>query len=214
VSERRWPVVVLLGPDYCGKSSVMHALAAEGAWNMVSCDDEFLPEAYRSIARLRHVFFESVLPHVKQMPTPEFLLHGLQMSTVFLRDWANQQSARGPTLVDSYYFKLLAKCACAKLLADDVLAGWRAYPPPDEVIYLATDPHVALARSRSRGGPNPFEAMSDPRDEQGFVDFQDRLGRRMRDEIRHLPTTVIDANRPLSAVIDDVRQRLTRKNDA
>jgi thymidylate kinase len=207
---RRAPLVVLLGGDYCGKSSVMRALRAQSTWGLVSCDDDFLPEAYRSIARLRDVFFQEVLPHVKQMPTQEFALLGLQMSTVYLRDWASALRERGPVLVDSYYYKLLAKCTCAAWACAGALAAFRDYPQPDEVIYLDVSPEVALERARARGGHNQFEAMGSKtrHDEAAFVAFQAQMARAMRDATSRVPTTVIDANQRLDDVIRGVRERL------
>jgi thymidylate kinase len=210
----RGAMVVLLGGDYCGKSSAMRALREQNAWGLVSCDDDFLPDAYRSMTRLRDVFFESVLPHVKQMPSPDFALLGLQMATAYLRDWAGKLRERGPVLVDSYYYKVLAKCSCTAWSSADVLAAWRNYPQPDEVIYLSVDPEIALARARTHGGPNPFEAMgskaSDDRD--GFLEFQRRLARSMLEEIRGIPTNVVDANRSPAEVAHDVRQLLQRRH--
>ena len=45
-------LVVLLGPDYVGKSSVMRGLQRHSRFSLVSCDDEFVPE-YISDARGR-----------------------------------------------------------------------------------------------------------------------------------------------------------------
>ena len=207
-------MVVLLGGDYCGKSSVMRALREQNDWGLVSCDDDFLPDAYRSMTRLREVFFESVLPNVKQMPSPDFALLGLQMSTAYLRDWAGKLRERGPVLVDSYYYKVLAKCSCTAWSSGDALAAWRNYPQPDEVIYLSVDPEVALARATSHGGPNPFEAMGSKGsgDRDGFLEFQARVARSMREEIRRIPTSVVDANRSPAEVAHDVRQLLQRRH--
>jgi thymidylate kinase len=148
------------------------------------------------------------------MPTPDFALLGLQMSTAYLRDWSNKLREHGPVLVDSYYYKVLAKCSCAAWGRADALEAWRRYPQPDEVIYLSVDPEVALARASAHGGPNPFEALGGKpsADRDGFLRFQARLAQAMREEIRSIPTSVVDANRSHAEVVHDVRRLLERRH--
>lgn len=207
-------LVVLLGPDYVGKSSVMRVLRRHSRWSLVSCDDDFVPESYGILKDLRRLFLEQALARASDMHSPDFLVTGLQMSTVYLRDRACFELGKGPVLVDAYYYKVLAKCALTGLVSERLFDAWRRYPQPDRVIFLRVDPEVAFARARLAGTLNGFEHHGQAGSFREFARFQRDLVERMLHEVRSLPLQIVDANRPLRDVETDVAALLSARPHA
>lgn len=206
--------VVLLGPDYVGKSSIMRGLQRHARFRLVSCDDEFVPESYGMLKELRRLFLGHGLPRASEMHSPDFLVTGLQMSTVYLRDRARFERVNAPVLVDAYYYKVLAKCALSGLVSEALFEAWRRYPQPDRVIFLRADPEVAFARARLAGALNGFEHYGRAGSLRDFVRFQRDLVELMLEEVRSLPLQIVDGNRPLRDVEADVAALLSARSHA
>lgn len=179
---------VLLGPDYAGKSTVLAAFAANGR-KCVSYDDAFIPAESSLVGDLRTEFLGKALRGMGTGYSPDFVLSLLQASVVYLRD----EAARHPdSIVDSYYYKILAKCALLGIGNDDVFAFWRSFPRPRRVIYLDIDPETAWLRSRLGTGLNRFEHYGDTPTWRGFRDFQRDLRGMMLAEVGDVEITSID----------------------
>src|SRR5215510_9719888 len=104
---------VLLGPDYAGKSSVLAELSGLATpWRCVSVDDAFLGPGHGLIASLRRHLVQDALPLLGTAYSVDFVASLLQTAVLHVRD---QVLAAGgtPVLVDSYYYKILAKCRLA-----------------------------------------------------------------------------------------------------
>ncbi|MEV6602153.1 hypothetical protein AB0M36_35685 [Actinoplanes sp. NPDC051346] len=194
---------VLLGADYAGKSSVLSALARRTNWQVASYDDEFLDDGYPSVSRLRGEFFEALREAGRRYST-DFALSIAQTAVVFLRDQALAGSVARPVLVDSYYYKILAKCRLAGLANEQIFAWWRSFPAPRGVIYLETDAGVAWRRSGNGAAVNRFEHYGDQPSREAFVRFQIDLRRLMLAEVRDVPTSVIGA----AADVDDIARQI------
>ena len=115
---------VLLGTDYAGKSTILAGLAAEG-WQCASYDDEFLPPGSELVAELRESFVPRALRRVGDPYSTDFVLTLLQTSVVHLRDQALNADPGRPVIVDSYYYKMLAKCVLTGLVNDALISWWR-----------------------------------------------------------------------------------------
>jgi thymidylate kinase len=192
---------VLLGPDYAGKSSVMRALAGRlgPSWRMVSYDDEFVPHNRSIIRHLRRDFLGEVLRHTDRY-SPDFLLTILQASIVYLRDRTLEVLPRCSVLVDSYYYKVLAKCTLAGYVNDALFAWWRTFPPPRGIVYLDVDPATAWQRSGAGATLNPLEHYGGRPTWPAFRRYQLDLRRELLCELGGLPVTTIDATRDIAEV--------------
>ncbi|MCX5388033.1 hypothetical protein [Streptomyces sp. NBC_00083] len=205
------PFCVLLGPDYSGKSSALDQLArTTPQLCFLSVDDTRLAPEHALIGRLRRNVVKDVAPH-RGAWSPEFLATLLQTAVVHLRDQLLRTDAGTPVVVDSYYYKLLAKCRLAGAGGSPLLAWWRTFPRPDRVIYLDVPPETTWQRSRQGADLNLLEHYGPRPDRDGFRRYQTDLARAMRDEIQDLPVTVIDETGPLEPTAAAIREVLTHE---
>ena len=182
---------VLLGPDYAGKSTMLTALAGAG-WQCVSYDDNFVPADCPLILELRNTFVTRALRHVGTSYSPDFVLTLLQTSVVYLRDQILRADPDRPVIVDSYYYKILAKCLLKGLVNEQIFGWWRQFPQPRRVIYLDVSPENAWRRSGEGTRLNLFEHYGDNPNWAGFRRFQSDLAERMTAEVAGIPLTVVD----------------------
>jgi thymidylate kinase len=199
------PFYVLLGPDYAGKSSVLSALAAAAPqWRYISVDDEFLRPEHTLLADLRRGFVREALPRLGTTYSVDFVLSLLQTAVLYVRDQILASPER-PALVDSYYYKILAKCRLIRGADHPLFSWWRTFPRPRRVVYLDVAPRTAWCRAAHR--VNRLEHYGQRPDWPGFEAFQTDLGKVMRDEIRDVPVTVL-GERGLSRTVREVRKVL------
>jgi thymidylate kinase len=203
-------MVVLVGGDYAGKSSVLRAIRAWPEPKVVSCDAGFVPPPYASLGRLRQIFLGDVLQQADRLYSPDYILSGLQMALIYLRDRALHERASHPVIIDSYYYKVLAKCRLCGLNSDAIFSAWRAFPQPDRVIFLRIDPELAWARAVALGGPNRFEHYGKQPTFEAFVRYQRDLEMAILQELNRLPVDVIDAGGSLDEVSEAVRECVGR----
>ncbi|MFG3053165.1 hypothetical protein ACGFZP_19745 [Kitasatospora sp. NPDC048239] len=183
---------VLLGPDYAGKSSAMSLLqGAESPWRTVSVDDDYLAPEHALLTQLRRNVVQEVAGRAGAW-SPDFLATMLQTAVVHLRDQLGDDPAT-PAVVDSYYYKFLAKCRLAGAHDSVLLSWWRSFPQPRRVVYLDVAPDSAWRRSGEGADLNCLEYYGDHPTWDGFSRYQTDLAKTMHDEIAHLPVTVIEA---------------------
>jgi thymidylate kinase len=184
---------VLLGPDSAGKSSAMREISATTpSLRLVSTDTSFVGAEHELIARLRRSVVDDVLPGLGEAWSPEFLACLLQTAVVHLRDQLMACDGSAPVLVDSYYYKILAKCRLAGVADSPMYAWWRSFPQPEKVIYLDVPPETAWRRCGFGASLNPLEYCGDGPERSGFEQYQKNLRTLMWEEVGHLPVTVID----------------------
>jgi thymidylate kinase len=183
---------VLLGPDYAGKSSVMSELsAAASSWRLISTDSAFLAPEHALIGRLRRALVtDAAAPGAGY--SPDFLAAMMQLAVLHLRDRILQNRDAGPVVVDSYYYKIAAKCRLAGASAGPMFDWWRSFPQPRRVLYLDVSRESAWSRCGQGASLNSFEHYGPRPDRAAFERYQVDLAKAMHDEIRHLPVTVID----------------------
>lgn len=202
---------VLLGPDMAGKSSVMAAAARRlSGWRLVSTDDAFVTAEHDLITRLRRSVLSDVLPNLGKAYSVEFLASVLQTAVVHLRDQIVLRDRRTPLLMDSYYYKILAKCRLAGIPANPMYSWWRSFPQPQAVVYLDVSPESAWRRTRGRSQLNPLEHFGTSPEWCGFERYQRRLRTLMLEEVRRLPVTVIEEMPSASQATDAVLEVLTQ----
>jgi thymidylate kinase len=203
---------VLLGPDYAGKSTVLSALAARGV-QCVSYDDEFVRPDCSLVNELRDRFVTQALRSKGTSYSADFVVTLLQTAVVYLRDQVMCADRERPVVVDSYYYKILAKCVLTGLANEVLFAWWRSFPRPRQVIYLDVDPATAWRRSGEGAQLNFFEHYGDAPTWESFRRFQTDLRRLMVAEIGPVPMEVLSEADGGGQVVD-VMRRIARRDDA
>ncbi|HEX9338714.1 MAG TPA: hypothetical protein VF892_22645, partial [Pseudonocardiaceae bacterium] len=138
---------VVLGPDFAGKSS---ALAVLRGFRVVSTDRRFVAARHDVVSQLRRA-----VSGVDDNYSPDFLAALLQTAVVHLRDEVVR--AAEPVVVDSYYYKILAKCRLAGVGDNPMFDWWRSFPQPARVIYLTVSAASAWRRCGRGTKLNPLE---------------------------------------------------------
>lgn len=197
---RFWTV---LGGDYAGKSEVLATLRRKTGWPVISYDDPYV-DAHPVVRWLRKFAFFEAYSRVGQPYSAELAFSLLTPIALYLRDEVVRMAAHGPAVVDSYYYKLLAKGIVTGIADEDICALWRSLlqPRPQGVVFLDVAPDVAW--KRACGSVNPFEYHGTEPTREGFTRFQLDLRSVMLDQIRDLPVVVVDANGPAEDVAADV----------
>ncbi|MET9882653.1 hypothetical protein ABZZ20_05725 [Streptomyces sp. NPDC006430] len=196
---------VLLGPDGAGKSSVMRRLAGMlPEWRLVSTDDAFVAPEHALIPRLRRDLHAHLLPGLGAAYSVDFLASVLQTAVVHLRDQVCGGDPEVPVLVDSYYYKILAKCRTAGVRDSRMYSWWRSFPQPSGVVFLDVSPGTAWRRRGNGARLNLLEHDGDDGDRADFERYQKNLRELMLEEVRDLPVTMLreqpDADRAAEAV--------------
>ncbi|MFH0180588.1 hypothetical protein ACIA6D_44620 [Streptomyces cacaoi] len=203
MSEPRFSV--LLGPDGAGKSSVMGRLAETlPEWRMVSTDSAFVAPEHALVPRLRRDLHDHLLPGLGTAYSVDFLASVLQTAVVHVRDQVRDGDPRVPVLVDSYYYKILAKCRLAGVRDSRLYSWWRSFPQPARVVFLDVSPESAWHRRGDGTQLNALEYDGDDGDWPGFERYQKDLRKLLLEETRDLPVTMLrehpDADRAAEAV--------------
>ncbi|MEZ0072037.1 hypothetical protein [Planotetraspora sp. GP83] len=200
---------VLLGPDGAGKTTAMKEIARRlPSVRLVSTDAGLVRSEHALIARLRRSVVEEVLPGLGRTYSPEFLASLLQTAVVHLRDQATATGQAGPVLVDSYYYKILAKCRLAGIDHNPMYDWWRSFPQPERVVYLDVTPESAWCRSRSGMSLNPMEYYGTEPERAGFEQYQRNLRKLMLEEVDRLPVTFVEEQAGTARTADAVLRAL------
>jgi thymidylate kinase len=194
-SPREHPVTdfwAMLGPDFAGKSTVLDRLHREHGWRVVSYDDQYTgPHAF--IRNLRRSWLTEAYPGAGGRYSAELVLAALHPIVLHLRDeLARAADAQTPVIVDSYYYKLLAKCRLLGLEHQPTFDSWRALPGPRGIVYLDVPAPVAWARSGHGAELNVFEHHGPAPTEAGFLRLQTRLRAALLAETAGVPVTFVD----------------------
>jgi thymidylate kinase len=200
---------VLLGSDYAGKSSVLAEFARTASpWHCVSVDDDGLAPEHRLLADLRRRLVRDVLPRVGSAYSDDFVAGLLQLAVLHLRDRV-LAAGDAPVLVDSYYYKILAKCRLAGVRENPMFAWWRSFPQPARVIWLDVAPETAWQRCGEGAEANPLEYYGDRPDWPDFEEYQTDLRKVMLEETDRLPVTVVPEQDSVTRTAAMVGEALT-----
>ncbi|WP_406184862.1 hypothetical protein [Streptomyces sp. NBC_01006] len=203
MSGRRFHV--LLGPDGAGKSSAMRRLAPMlPEWRLVSTDRAFVAPEHALITRLRQDVHDHLLPGLGTAYSVDFMAGVLQTAVVHLRDQVRETDPRVPVLVDSYYYKILAKCRMAGVRDSRMYSWWRSFPQPSGVVFLDVSPESAWRRRGDGARLNALEYDGQDGSWAEFESYQRNLRKLLLEEVRELPVTMLpeqpDADRAAEAV--------------
>lgn len=199
--------VVLLGPDYAGKSTVMRGLAAaEPSWRLLSVDEEFLAPEHAVLTPLKMALVKETLPGLGAHHSADFVAALLQTAVVHLREQVLDRAAGNPVVVDSYYYKILAKCCLIGASAKPMFDWWREFPQPRRVVFLDVDPATAWARSGHGASANRLEFHGPHVNRDSFIEFQTDLRAAMLDEVVRLPVELISGTGDAVATVARVRE--------
>ncbi|MDH2429623.1 hypothetical protein [Sphaerisporangium sp. TRM90804] len=194
---------VLLGPDYVGKTTVLRELAERGV-NVAACDDARFPV----LGALRLLWLGEVLPELGRRYSRTMAMAVLNPLVVHLRDQVELLAADGPVVVDSYYYKLLAKLRMADALAVGTASAWRELPRPSRVVFLDADPECTWARTHDGADLNPLEHYGRRPTREAFVRYQRDLRAHLLNTASGVPLTVVDATADLDSVVAAVEAAL------
>jgi thymidylate kinase len=197
-----YPCAVVVGADHAGKSTVIRALLARN-YPVISCDDDLLEPPYTVLAKLRQAWGHAMASG--QSFSREFMLTGLQLPLFYMRDEMSRRRGIEPVVMDSYYYKVLAKCRLLRLEISRMTTLWREFPDPDLVIVLAADDEALWQRSGRGKLVNPFEHYGAEVSKDSYLAFQRDLLREIRKETRHLPCCEVDANEDPDVVLQQVQ---------
>jgi thymidylate kinase len=182
---------VLLGPDYAGKSTVLERLHEEYGWRVVSYDDRYL-ERYPLISDLRKAWIGDAFAWVGQRYSPELVLSVLHPIVLHLRDEIARAADHEHVIVDSYYYKLLAKCRLLGVEHQPTFDYWRTFPRPRAVLYVDVPPEAAWARTGQGRRVNAFEHHGAMGARRGFTRLQSELRTAALAEVGDVPVTIIE----------------------
>ncbi len=195
---------VLLGPDYAGKSTLLKALSARASAHVVSYDDSSGSDQPSFAKSFRDAFTALSSTTANGEMSSEFILSLFHAYAIFVRDQIANAKASKPIIVDSYYYKILAKCVLAGIANDRIVELWRALPQPSRVFYLDVDPEVAWRRCDRGMLLNRFEYYGSRPTQPGFALFQQDLRAAMLKEVAASKIEFIDQNCSLEQLICSV----------
>jgi len=190
----------------------MAALAGTlSPWRFVSVDQQFLAPNHALISSLRRQLVHEALPALDTAYSADFMASLLQTAVVHLRDELVRGRRTGPALVDSYYYKILAKCRLAGSAENPMFGWWRSFPQPTRVFYVEVSPATAWRRCAAGAKLNRLEHYGERPDWPGFEAFQTDLDKQLLDEVRHLPVTVIPEHDGVDRMVNAIRKELMRE---
>lgn len=185
--------IVLVGIDGSGKSTLLERLAEAGvhtsSWHDLRSHDVpamLAPDAPTAIkARLT--------PLARSM----FIGGHLVAQYEYLVRPALEQGE--DVLLDSYYFKLLAKERLLGFAQPALETLCRQLPQPDGLILIDTPPE--LSWSRKAGALSVYEHFGTPT-EANYLAFQRGIETSLRKATRAIPSVTLDGRQPPSALVD------------
>lgn len=195
----------LVGPDGSGKSTVLDLLHRKHGWRVISYDDEYLG-GYPLIRTLRERWIPDAFLRCGERYTSELVLAALHPIVLHLRDEVARSTGDEPVIVDSYYYKLLAKCSLLGVRHQPTFDIWRSFPQPTGVFWLDVPPTLAWQRSGYGRHVNPFEHYGAAPDQFGFVRLQSDLRAAVLAELPGIPVTDIDGRGTPEALVSAIRR--------
>jgi thymidylate kinase len=196
---------VLVGGDHVGKSSLLRHLQLHSEWRTIGYEPNDGPSD-APLTQLRQAFDQFLASAAVR--SAELVLSGLQLPLMYLRAQLRSEITHGNVLMDSYYYKILAKCALKGLFDSAIFELWRGLPAPDAVIFLRADPQTLWQRSGAGALVNPFECYGERPSRQGFLRFQADLMAQIALELRGLRVYEVDADATFADVEQSVLARL------
>jgi thymidylate kinase len=205
---RQPPFWTLVGPDFAGKSTVLRRLKEEYGWHVISHDAPHLAE-HPLIDQLVRTWVESAFSFSGGKYTPELVVSLVHPVMLHLRDEVERWRGKAPVIMDSYYYKMLAKNRLLGVEDRAIFDAWRAFPQPHRALYLDIPPELAWLRTGEDGAElNIFEYYEADTKKAGFLRLQAELRKVLLDELDDVPITFIDGTASSEDVFSQVLSAL------
>lgn len=200
--------IVLLGGDGAGKTSVIKSLGLD-CCSVISYTDTPVSNRIESMREIENIVRKEILPKFHQL-SPQFRVAVYNLFVAYMAESISHEICRNNVICDSYYYKFMAKEILSGVDANQ-LQIWKTLQRPDAVVYLDTDPHIAYERIRSTRTIQNNEKFENSYEEEGFVELQKQLKRKMLAIVRSfdIPLRLVDANKPLKEVCQQVQNNIT-----
>lgn len=195
---------VLLGPDYAGKSTLFRAMSQRSYAHLISYDDCPVAEQLAFAGCFRKAFAAVSSPVAGRTLSQEFIVSLFHAYLVFVRDQIAATKGDKPVIVDSYYYKILAKCLLTGAGNEEVFNLWRSFPQPSRVFYLDIDSDAAWERCDRGDRLNNFEYYGPRPTRSGFNRFQGALRSAMLKEVLAPKISVIDQHRSVDEIVGEI----------
>ena len=202
---------VLLGPDYAGKSSIFAELLNQSAAYCISYDYN-LSDGQSAIVQSVRQAFKPPGMMTGAVYSHEFIISVFHVYMVYLRDRILASARDKPIIVDSYYYKLWAKCVLLGFVNDSIFQLWRSLPRPTYVIYLDVDPELAWRRSDVGRNLNRLEYYGQEPSRHGFEKFQSELRDLMLKEILGVKFTRVQVWSDEDPTVKQIKQMIVESN--
>jgi thymidylate kinase len=201
-------LIVLLGGDGAGKSSVLRRLReVRPGWSYASID----PADLYPLPGLNYMDWAATTPPRtyigvwEPLSRASFLAHVLSLC---YEERILPELARGNTVIcDSYYYRIWAKEQMLSSPGSELVAALgRLMRRPDLALWLDVDTATAWQRSGMRC--EAYEAVGD-RSYEGFLRMQEGVRRLVLDELAAGPLRHIDASRPVEDIAAEVIREIS-----
>ncbi len=200
---------VLLGGDFTGKTTLLkHLSAGSGEVICLTHENVILNDNSGTLRHLMAVFNTHAKNYSHQF-SADFVTTCFHLYLVALRDLITRTEGDAQLVVDSYYYKILAKCQLCGWGNEYFFSAWRGFPKPAHVFMLDTSPETAWERARQLNGIHALESYSaDPSDAQSFYRFQEDMYHCMKREVGDTPSTVISGTHDVDATAAIILQTI------
>ncbi|WP_230646898.1 hypothetical protein [Bradyrhizobium sp. Leaf401] len=141
----------------------------------------------------------------------ELLLSVFHVYMVYLRDRIMASAQDRPIIVDSYYYKLWAKCVLLGFVNESIFSLWRSLPRPTYIIYLDIDPELAWRRSSLGRALNRMEYYGSTPSRHGFDKFQLELRDLMLKEVLGISCTRVEVSSDQQPTVEQVERLLVER---
>ncbi len=179
---------VLLGSDFSGKTTLLNKIKLSG--NPIVCGGPEEILASDSTGTLMHLMglFNKHVQNADSSFSQDFILTSFQMYLVGMKNWIEQQPRGSCVLIDSYFYKVLAKCRIKNWKEDHIFEYWRSFEKPETVFWLNTPVTILWQRVSQQKSINKLESFSyNTKNEQAFQSFQELLRQKIKEEVTGIP---------------------------
>jgi thymidylate kinase len=212
-NNKKHSFYVLLGGDYSGKSSILELLSKEIDWHIIANSSLLLKEPMGILDTFYNLFIDDLLVRHKDHYSSDFILSGMQMTLVYLRDKVIEGLATNHVLIDSYYYKYLCKCILKRWINKEIFSLWRSFLKPDKILFIQTSPEIAWLRSKEGNVLNRFEYNGETPSWESFKYFQCNLTDMMLEEVNDIPIAYIDGDIDLLSTKGSILDQLNDVNN-